>query len=382
MNSKQSAGTSQSACRPFTMFRSFKGRFTGAFQHDPQTTNSSSESEPNTSLPPSQWHPSPRGGRLNDNTQESHTTSSLRLESPSLELHTKIASCLTTTPSTSHIFTADFLVDGTPERSTGAPKLLTATQVAIPAIRDVEESSHRQQTDTSNDSSPRFVPHDEDFPLTKMFAPPNSGLPPSYHSSANPSLVGGFGSDGLDPAPAYDWGLAMDVDGSNNANNEQGTSVRRVSHDQPEPPASLPEVPRRVNYYRAISADILADFDFPLPVAKSTATVTEAAIPSSSTPPPQRGYRPTPASILEDFDISPFSPQITGGSSSTAASTPPVLSPPTRSRSTSKVASLASNNPYVELLEQKEQAMTVAFLRRQDSASASRSTDLGADDFR
>ncbi|KAK7442393.1 hypothetical protein CaCOL14_001213 [Colletotrichum acutatum] len=214
-----------------------------------------------------------------------------------------------------------------------------------------------------------------------MFAPPNSGLPPSYHSSANPSLVGGFDSDGLDPAPAYDWGLAMDVDGSNSASHEQGTSVRHASHDQPQSPAPLPEVPRRVNYYRAISADILADFDFPLPVAKSTATVTEAAIPSSSTPPPQRGYRPIPASILEDFDVSPFSPQTTGGSSSTTASTPPVLSPPTRSRSTSKVVPLASNNPYVELLEQKEQAMTVAFLRRQDSASGSRSTDLGADDF-
>ncbi|KAK1622550.1 hypothetical protein BDP81DRAFT_334277 [Colletotrichum phormii] len=213
-----------------------------------------------------------------------------------------------------------------------------------------------------------------------MFAPPNSGLPPSYHSSANPSLVGGFGSDGLDPAPAYDWGLALDVDRSSN---EQETLARHVSNDQPQPPAPLPEVPRRFNYYRAISADILADFDFPLPVAKSTAT--EAAMPSSSTPPPQRGYRPTPASILEDFDVATFSPQTTGGSSSTAASTPPVLSPPTRSRSTSKLASAsastASNNPYVELLEQKEQAMTVAFLRRQDSASGSRSTDLGADDF-
>ncbi|KAI3537551.1 hypothetical protein CSPX01_10139 [Colletotrichum filicis] len=363
------------------MFRSFKGRLTGAFQHDPQTTNGSSESEPNTSLPPSQWSTSARGERPNDTTEESHFTSSLRYDSPSPESHPKIAFRLTTIPSTSHLLTADFLVDGTPESSIDAPRLSAATRVAIPAIIALEESSPRQHTDASSDSSPRFVPHDEEFPLTKMFAPPTSGLPPSYHSSANPSLVEGFGSDGLDPAPAYDWGLAMDVDESNNANNEQGTSARRARHDQPRPPALLPEVPRRVNYYRAISADILADFDFPLPVAKSTATVTEATIPSSSTPPPQRGYRPTPASILEDFDISPFSPQTTGGSSSTAASTPPVSSPPTRSRSTSKVPSLASNNPYVELLEQKEQAMTVAFLRRQDLGSGSRSTDLGADDF-
>lgn len=364
------------------MFRSYKGKFVGAFHHDPQTTNSSSESEPNTSLPPSQWSPSPRGERLNNTTEESHTTSTLRFDPPAPKSPTKIASRFTTAPSTPHLLPADFLVDGSSERSVDISKVSTVTQVAIPATIAPGGSSRQQQTDSPNDPSPRFVPHDEDFPLTKMFAPPNSGLPPSYHSSANPSLVGGFGSDGLDPAPAYDWGLAMDVDGSNNSNNEQGTAVRGASHDQPQPPAPLPEVPRRVNYYRAISADILADFDFPLPVAKSTGNITEAEIPSSSTPPLQRGYRPISASILEDFDISPFSPQTTGGSSSTAASTPPVLSPPTRSRSTSKVASLVLNNPYVELLEQKEQAMTVAFLRRQDSASGSRSTDLGADDFR
>ncbi|GKT44674.1 uncharacterized protein ColSpa_04855 [Colletotrichum spaethianum] len=214
-----------------------------------------------------------------------------------------------------------------------------------------------------------------------MFAPSNTGLPPSYHSSANPSLVGGFGDDGLDAAPPqYDWTMAMDVESM--GVEERSTTQARNSH-QERLPAPSQEPPRRSHYYRAISAEIMADFDFPMPAPKITPAVTETAIASSSSPPLQRGYfLPTPASILADFDVMPFSPQTTGGSTSTAATTPPLNSPSARPRSNSKLAPLGSNNPYISLLEQKEQAMTVAFLRSQDSGSGSRSADLGADDFR
>ncbi|OHW89606.1 RING finger domain-containing protein [Colletotrichum incanum] len=213
-----------------------------------------------------------------------------------------------------------------------------------------------------------------------MFAPPNTGLPPSYHSSANPSLAGGFGDDGLDAAPPqYDWGMAMDVE--NMGQEEQLSTQARITR-QEQLPAPSQEAPRRAHYYRAISAEIMADFDFGMPAPKETPEVTETAVPTASSPPLQRGYLlPTPASILADFDIAPFSPQTTGGSTSTAATTPPMQSPSTRPRSNSKLALLSSNNPYIALLEQKEQAMTVAFLRSQDSGSGSRPSDLGADDF-
>ncbi|KAK2000892.1 hypothetical protein LX36DRAFT_709013 [Colletotrichum falcatum] len=213
-----------------------------------------------------------------------------------------------------------------------------------------------------------------------MFAPPNTGLPPSYHSVANSSLMGVFSDDGLDAAPPeYDWETAMDVDNMPEEEHPP-TQAAPAPRDQLSGPSREP--PQRAHYYRGISAEIMADFDFPMPAPKVTPSATEPAASLASSPPRQRGYLlPTPASILADINISPLSPQTTSGSTSTAASTPPMQSPAERPRSNSRPALLTSNNPYMALLEQKEQAMTVAFLRSQDSASGSRSADLGADDF-
>ncbi|KAK2016978.1 hypothetical protein LZ32DRAFT_635580 [Colletotrichum eremochloae] len=213
-----------------------------------------------------------------------------------------------------------------------------------------------------------------------MFAPPNAGLPPSYHSVANSSLMGGFSDDGFDTAPPeYDWETAMDVE---NMVEEELPSTQAIPAPQDQLSGPSQEPPRRAHYYRGISAEIMADFDLPMPPPKVTPSETGTVVSIASSPPRQRGYLlPTPASILADIDIDPFSPQTTGGSATTAASTPPMQSPAARPRSNSRLASLASNNPYMALLEQKEQAMTVAFLRSQDSGSGSRSADLGADDF-
>ncbi|TIC96986.1 E3 ubiquitin-protein ligase RNF19B [Colletotrichum higginsianum] len=215
-----------------------------------------------------------------------------------------------------------------------------------------------------------------------MFAPRNNGPPPSYHSSANSSLVGGFGGDdGFDSdPPQYDWVMAADV-GSPREEQRPSTRSRIAQREQPLASSSH-EAPRRAHYYRATSAEIMADFDFPVPTPKQTPAVTETAGPSTSPARPQRGYLlPTPASILAGFDVAPFSPQTTGGSTSTAATTPPMPSPSTRPAYNSRLDSWSANNPYVALLEQKEQAMTVAFLRSQDAGSGSRSADLAADDF-
>lgn len=216
-----------------------------------------------------------------------------------------------------------------------------------------------------------------------MFAPRNNGPPPSYHSSANSSLVGGFGGDdGFDSdPPQYDWAMAADV-GSPREEQRPSTRPRIAQREQPLASSSH-EAPRRAHYYRATSAEIMADFDFPVPTPKQTPAVTETAGPSTSPARPQRGYLlPTPASILAGFDVAPFSPQTTGGSTSTAATTPPMPSPSTRPAYNSRLDSWSANNPYVALLEQKEQAMTLAFLRSQDAGSGSRSADLAADDFR
>ncbi|KAI8263521.1 hypothetical protein K4K53_008131 [Colletotrichum sp. SAR 10_77] len=160
-----------------------------------------------------------------------------------------------------------------------------------------------------------------------MFATQDAGLPPSYYAHPNPSHLDSFGEDVLDPPPLYDWAVMM---GDRDQQEEQ----------QPTPPRQ--------------------DVD---DQATSSVIASEAS---------QRAFS------YDGFDPAPFSPQTTGGSNSTAASTPPMMSPPIRPRSASL---LGTNNPYIALLEQKEQAMTVAFLRTHDVATGSRSTDLAADDF-
>ncbi|OLN87290.1 E3 ubiquitin-protein ligase RNF19B [Colletotrichum chlorophyti] len=212
-----------------------------------------------------------------------------------------------------------------------------------------------------------------------MFAPSENSRPPSYYANASSSLIEGFSDDGLDPPPEYDWTTAMPVNRDSWVNDER-YHARQSTSNHVQPSAPVQEPPRQPRYYGTISADIMADFDFPAPTPEPAPTVNEAEGSSASFPAP-RGYRPTAASILEDFDPSPFSPQLTGGSASTAASTPPLLSPSPKTRSICKSTSLGSNNPYVAILEQKEQAMTVAFLRSQDAVSGSRSADLAADDF-
>ncbi|KAI8308462.1 hypothetical protein K4K61_002622 [Colletotrichum sp. SAR11_59] len=210
-----------------------------------------------------------------------------------------------------------------------------------------------------------------------MSATQDAGLPPSYYAHPNPSHLDSFGEDVLDPPPLYDWAVMM---GNRDQQQEQQpTPPRQDVDDQATSSVIASEASQRAFSYGTISADIMADFDFPQPPPKTTAAVRDLAVASSSSSTPQRGYRPTAASILDGFDPAPFSPQTTGGSNSTAASTPPMMSPPIRPRSASL---LGTNNPYIALLEQKEQAMTVAFLRTHDVATGSRSTDLAADDFR
>ncbi|KAE9568352.1 hypothetical protein CGMCC3_g15515 [Colletotrichum fructicola] len=209
-----------------------------------------------------------------------------------------------------------------------------------------------------------------------MFATQDAGLPPSYYAHPNPSHLDSFVEDVLDPPPLYDWAVMM---GDRDQQEEQQpTPPRQDVDDQATSSIIASEASQRAFSYGTISADIMADFDFPQPPPKTTAAVRDLAVASSSSSTPQRGYRPTAASILDGFDPTPFSPQTTGGSNSTAASTPPMMSPPIRPRSASL---LGTNNPYIALLEQKEQAMTVAFLRTHDVATGSRSTDLAADDF-
>ncbi|KAH0439626.1 ring finger domain-containing protein [Colletotrichum camelliae] len=220
-----------------------------------------------------------------------------------------------------------------------------------------------------------YVPYVDSIPVTRMFAAQDSGLPPSYYAHPNPSPLDSFGDDLLDPPPLYDWAVMM---GDRRQQEQRPTPPQPVTDDQATSSVIASEASRRVFSYGTISADIMADFDFPQPPPNTMAAARETTRAPALSSAPQRGYRPTAASILDDFDPAPFSPQTTGGSGSTAASTPPMMSPPIRPRSASL---LGSNNPYIALLEQKEQAMTVAFLRSHDVATGSRSTDLAADDF-
>ncbi|KAF6833719.1 ring finger domain-containing protein [Colletotrichum musicola] len=236
-----------------------------------------------------------------------------------------------------------------------------------------------------------------------MFAPTQTGRPPSYHSSTNVSRI--RFDDLLDPPPDYDYLWAnTPLEEEQRPQTQAETNTNMPGRLQLPITSLFPEVERGFPYdyenmdtnnqerplpptpgaerafsYGAVSASIMADFDVPLALPRLNLPADDTAVSPPPSLPPQRGYLPTAASILEDFDLTPFSPQSTGGSASTAATTPPTLSPPTRSRSTSQV--LGSNNPYLTLLEQKEQAMTVSFLRSQDAAGGSRSADLAADDF-
>lgn len=350
--------------RNSTMFRLPAEHFDGSFQQHPATTDDStrqgklSPSFSSSSLAKTKRSTS---GGDNGNTNSFHDPPSFRDEA----LATRSPS-YTASSSTSHLARDSFF-------SARRPPVLTE--------RASDTASNSQSVPSLSQGRPnRNVSYLNGVPVSRMLATTNNELPPSYYTHPNNSLAGDFHDVDLDPPPLYDWVMMM---GSRPPTQEQQPSTSRDAPDRlriTTPDAEhRPQTPPRAFSYGTISAGIMADFDFPAAAPRQSFEAVEVAAPSRLSSPPQRGYRPTAASILEDFDPAPFSPHTTGGSNSTAASTPPMMSPIVRPRSASL---LGSNNPYVALLQQKEQAMTVAFLRSQEAATSSRSADLAADDFR
>ncbi|KAL0941394.1 ring finger domain-containing protein [Colletotrichum truncatum] len=349
------------------MFRSFKTKVGGSILRDPGSTDGSSRSTRPSS--PSRWS-LPSGGSSTAGGDTGHASSFHDIYPLGVEGLARSSASQATSPSTSHLMPEGFIIDRSPQ-----PSMPPTAPAAEDTQRTSDDIHHQQADDAPRAPTWRYVIDVDGVPIPIMFATSNDDLPPSYDANPNPSFVRAFNRDDLDPPPLYDWNISV---GSQGSEDQRPSRLQEGNwEEQPSPPQS--HVPRRAFSYGTISADIMAGFDFPPPAAKAVATLTETDISSSSSRQRQRGYLPTAASILEDFNMSPFSPQTTGGSNSTAASTPPVSSPFMRPKLTSH--SLGSNNPYAALLEQKEQAMTVAFLRSQDAMAGSRSTDVPADDF-
>ncbi|KAF7544941.1 hypothetical protein G7Z17_g9555 [Cylindrodendrum hubeiense] len=97
----------------------------------------------------------------------------------------------------------------------------------------------------------------------------------------------------------------------------------------------------------------------------SLSTTTPETPPPEPTPVPRRGYAPISASILNltNMDVEELEE-------------PPTEAPKSRDNTTPPASSSSSVNPYVALLEQRDDAMRVAYLRRLDQY------DDVADDFR
>lgn len=114
--------------------------------------------------------------------------------------------------------------------------------------------------------------------------------------------------------------------------------------------------------------------------SESATTTTSTATTSTDSTTQKRGYAPISSSIMDlsnlglaedEMPVDEPEPKQNGtvlpASPSTSTSTP----------APAPASAFSSNNPYVALLEQQEQAMTVAYLRRLE-----RSGDILADDFR
>lgn len=237
--------------------------------------------------------------------------------------------------------------------------------------------------------TPRYVPYMEASPLKNNMFGGSAGV----YGRVNPDIMGGFGGDDesiwlvddeeTDEDEQWDKGKGRDNSsqleqrtGTQSSNQSQHTvsSSSRSStstHQKGSGPSSAGPARPTFSYHRPA----FLDDDFTSCTTSTTLSSTPLTPPTPTAPfAPRRGYTPVSASILDlgGLDVRGNAVHSSGESSSrpSRSSLPAVAS-------TSSFTSNNPNNPYVALLEQQDQAMTMSYLRQVDQ-----SREEVTDDFR
>ncbi|KAF4452480.1 hypothetical protein F53441_4685 [Fusarium austroafricanum] len=226
--------------------------------------------------------------------------------------------------------------------------------------------------------TPRYVPYTDAAPLKNNMFSRNAGI----YGRVNPDIMGGFGDDDESIWLVDDEETTEEQQHDNRSRPASTTdsstqlspspSRSAFSHDaatQSQEPglSAAPSSTQATFRYRQPS--FLDNNDF-TPGSRS-----DIIIACGTTHPPvaRRGYAPVSASILNltDFDVEDIGTK----TSDDICETEP---PHKRTKNTAAASSTSSSaNPYVDLFEQQDDAMTMAYLRRLEQ-----SENAAADDFR